>query len=158
MSHVSEDIKPQEKWFKRAKKIKDYDEFVDFAKELFENTEHDYNTTCHAIAAICIAAGWLGSNKLNITGFQASCIMWDFITQWMYSTNKCGLALINYDNMLYPQYWDRFEKTITAEQFKKMQEIAAKNLKEEDSAHSDVLEHWQEIVKGKIPFGFTIKD
>ena len=47
---------------------------------------------------------------------------------------------------------------MTAEQFKKMQEIAAKNLKEEDSAHPDVLEHWQEIVKGKVPFGFTIKD
>ena len=30
--------------------------------------------------------------------------MWDFIIDWMYTSNQCGLRIVDYDDMLYPQY------------------------------------------------------
>lgn len=69
MNYVTEDMKPQEEWFKRAKEIKSIDEFAAFAKELLEETHHDYGTICHAIGALTIAEGWMGSHMHGITGF-----------------------------------------------------------------------------------------
>ena len=39
MNYVTEDMKPQEEWFKRAKGIKSIEEFSAFAKELPETLE-----------------------------------------------------------------------------------------------------------------------
>ena len=159
MKHVTEEMKPQIEWFERAKGIKSIKEFSAFAKELLVDTSHDYGTICHAIGALTIAAGWMGSYMHGITGFQAGCVMWDFIRQWEYRRNECGLKIVDYDNMLYPQYQDRFEKTIKPSQFKKMQEVAAKRLEESHlMAHPDVIKHWQSIVDGIVPFGYKVTE
>lgn len=157
MKQVTEKMKPQEEWFKKAKQIKSIDEFAAFAKDLLIDTEHDYGTICHAIGALAVAAGWLGSHMHGITGFQARFVMWDFVRQWQYEHNECGLRIIDFDNMLFPQYENRFEKRIDAKQFAKMQEIAAKKLQGDLShVHPDVMKHWKSIVDGVVPFGFKL--
>ena len=159
MNYVTEDMKPQEEWFKRAKGIKSIEEFAAFAKELLEETHHDYGTICHAIGALTIAAGWMGSHMHGITGFQASFVMWDFIRQWQYDRNETGLKIVDYDKMLYPQYDNEFEKTITSKQFEKMQEVAAKRLQGDMKfVHPGVAKHWQSIVDGVVPFGYKSSD
>lgn len=157
MKYVTEEMRPQDEWFERAKGIKSIEEFSSFAKELLEETHHDYGTICHAIGALTLAAGWMGAKTHGITGFQAGFVMWDFIRQWFYDNNECGLKIVDFDEMLYPQYEYKFEKTITATQFKNLQETALKKLKE-GCASPSVINHWKSIVNGEVPFGYTIKN
>lgn len=156
MKKVTEEMNPQKEWFEKAKEIRNAEQLADFAKELLEDTQHDYGTVCHAIAALAIGAAWYGAHSQGITGFQAGFIMWDFIEQWEYRENKCGLRIIDYDNMLYPQYENKFDKIITSKQFKRMQEVAAEKLKEKYRAHPDVVKHWESIVNGTVPFGYKL--
>ena len=64
--------------------------------------------------------------------------------------------MIDYDDMLYPQYDDKFDKTINTHTFNTLQNEAKKLL--EDTAHPVVKAHWQSIVDGVVPFGYKIKD
>lgn len=156
---VTEEMKPQEEWFKRARNITSIKELAAFAEELLEDTEHDYGTVCHAVGAVAVGAAWMGAHMQGITGFQAGFVMWDFIRQWEYSHNECGLRIVDYDKMLYPQYEKDFNnKTISRRMFEKMQEVAEKRLKEQEEAHPDVVKHWQSIVDGIVPFGYEIKE
>lgn len=82
-----------------------------------------------------------------------------------YYSNKCGLKLIDYDNMLYPQYEYKFDKVISDETWKDIQEQARKNLegleeldKEHRLVHPDVIAHWQSIVEGQVPFGYRVEE
>lgn len=161
---VTEEMRPEIFWFEKAKHIKTPQELTEFAKELFDDTGHDYGTVCHAIGAFALAAAWMAAYKEGITGFQAGFVMWDFVRHWMYPTNMTGMKLVDYDNMLYPQYDYKFEKTISSDIWEGLQSAAKKKLEENSeekqgyTAHPEVVKHWQSIVDGKIPFGFTISD
>lgn len=157
MKQVTEKMKPQKEWFKKAHEVKSIDDIVSLAKELFEETQHDYGTVCHAVAALALAGAWYGCQKEGITGFQAGFVMWDFIREWEFSSNKTGLRLTDFDDMLYPQNESKFEKTISKSTWKALQEEAAKMLKE-NFAVPAVKTHWQSIVDGKVPFGYKIKE
>src|SRR5690625_4937631 len=108
---ITEDMHLQDEWYKRAKDMKPED-FLDFANELSKRYEYDYGTVCHAMAAIGLAAMY-AFNKTDgarggITGFQAGCVMWQVIRHMNYENNKCGLRLLDMDNLLYPQYEYKF--------------------------------------------------
>lgn len=154
---VTEEMRPQDEWFERAGKIETLRELKKFAKELFDKTAHDYGIACHAVAALALAGAWYGAHKEGITGFQAGFVMWDFIRQWNYPTNKCGMCLIDYDNFLYPQYGVKFEKIISKETWAAIQAEAQRRLQASSQAHPAVIRHWQSIVDGVVPFGFSIK-
>ena len=157
--HVTEEDHPEKEWFKSA-----YDQTVEtlpeFVNHLMNDYCHDYGTVCHAIAACAMAAIHAADNtELNggITGFQASFVMWDIVKQMCFRGNETGLRIIDYDDMLYPQYEYKFDKTIDPGRFKLLQEVAQKNLNER-SGCAEVRQHWQSIVDGKVPFGYTIKE
>ena len=160
---ITEDDHLEEVWFKQAKE-QTLETLPDFIDHVMNDYYHDYGTVCHAISACAIAAAYAADNSDNggITGFQAGCIMWDFIHQWMYSGNKCGMKIVDYDNMLYPQYEYKYEKTISSNTWQSIQKEAKKNLDDYHSGTSiaaqPVLDHWQSIVDGEIPFGYTISD
>ena len=85
-------------------------------------------------------------------------IMWEFVRQFCFSNNKCGFKMINYDQFLYPDYAQKFEKKqISTLDFAKLQK-SAKELLENHSPDLDpkVVAHWQSIVDGKAPFGYEI--
>ena len=153
---VTEDMKPEKDWFDRAINIETPEQLAKFAKELLIDTQHDYGTVCHAIGAIALAGAHLGAKIQGITSFQAGFVMWDFIRQWNYSNNKCGLRIIDYDNMLYPQYEAKFDKTITKEKFEAIQKQASILLETRKRAHPNVINHWKSIIDGNLPFGYSI--
>ena len=159
MTVINEEMHLEKDWYKEADK-QTLDTLEDFIKHLMNDYYHDYGTVCHAIAASAIAAGHAACNEPQggITGFQASFVMWDFIKEWMYSQNKCGMKLTNYDDMLYPQYEYKFQKTITPGAWEKIQEEAKKNLENNDYACLEVRAHWKSIVDGKVPFGYIVKE
>jgi hypothetical protein len=147
------------KWYKNAK-TQTFETLSEFIRHVMNDYIHDYGTIVHAIGACCVATAW-ACNEMpqgGITGFQAGCVMWDFIRHWMYESNKCGMRLLDYDDMLYPQYADKFDKVISADTFKALQEEAQDRLGKMDNVHPSVVGHWTSIVGGQPPFGYKVKD
>jgi len=153
---ICEEMELQNEWYKQAEKMQ-YKDLFKFIHKLMFKYKHDYGTICHAITA-CIIATFNALNRTSqggITGTQASLIMWGIVRKLF---NKKGiLSLVEYDNMLYPQYKDNFEKTISSYTFNDLQKKAKEMLDNTIDVHPAVKEHWQKIVDGIVPFGYTIK-
>jgi hypothetical protein len=148
-----------EKWFVYAKEIDNHDELVDFLKALMTKYNHDYGTVIHAMTAGAIATiHVMNEDKYQggITGFQASCMMWEFMKRFNHIDGPA--RLLQFDKMLYPQYEHDFEKIISKESWEWLQEKAKENLFCRDGAHPAVAAHWQTIVDGVVPFGYKIKE
>tara|TARA_R110000772_G_scaffold5454_4_gene19496 strand:+ start:6780 stop:7283 length:504 start_codon:yes stop_codon:yes gene_type:complete len=136
--------------------IEDLPEFLD---RLMNTYQHDYGTICHAISIGGIATMWAlnHSEQGGITGFQAGAIMWENIRNWDSSYKNKPLMLMDYSAMLYPQHGDRFASNIDAETWEYLQKEAKANLeKENEHTSKTVMEHWQQIVDGKVPFGYKV--
>ena len=69
------------------KEIKSFDDLVNFLKEAREYNV-DYGGAPRAIAQAALATAWWFASDFGITGFQAGCVMWDFIIDWMYTSNQ----------------------------------------------------------------------
>jgi hypothetical protein len=132
-----------------------------FIQELHENYEHDYGTICHAMAAVAVQA----ARKFNegpqggITGFQAGAVMWEFVKEFMHIDGP--MKLVQYNEMLYPQYFSKFDSTISKEIWKSLQAKAMENLVKagnNESTHPSVIAHWKSIVEGVVPFGYVVAD
>lgn len=155
---ITEEMKVHEEWFNEAREMT-MDKLPEFLRHLMEDYGHDYGTICHALTAGAIATAWAMDRapQGGITGFQAGFIMWGFIRHWSYESNKCGMKIVDYDNMLYPQYEHKFEKTISESVWKILQDEAKKKLDKVDKyTHEAVVQHWRSIVDGKVPFGYKV--
>lgn len=157
----------RDKLAEKRKNIKTIKELAAYIKKVEKNCNYDYGVAPRAIAQAALATAWYLADKMGITGFQAGFVMWDFLLGWQFTDNKCGLKVVDYDNMLYPQYDHKFEKYIPAYVWEHLQAEAKnkleKNAKEEMEhhgwvAHPCVVEHWQSIVDGVVPFGYKVKD
>lgn len=131
MEKINEEQRLEKEWFKEAKE-QTIVTLPTFINHIMNDYEHDYGTICHAMAACALAAAWAVNNhpQGGITGFQAGFVMWDFIKEWKYSSNQTALRIVNYDNMLYPQYKDEFDKIISKETFESIQKAAQESLDE----------------------------
>ena len=155
---ITEEMHLEKEWFEQASKIKTIDQLTDFINHVISDYDHDYGTACHAIGAAAVATAWYGANVEGITGFQASFVMWDFIKYWIKNHNECGLKLVDYDDFLYPQYQYKFEKTIGKDVWSHIQEQAKKNLESNELACQEVRNHWMNIARGIVPFGYKVKE
>lgn len=157
---ITEEQKVHLQWYEDAKK-QTLETLPAFLNHIMEDYQHDYGTICHAITAGGIATMWALNNHKQggITGFQAGAVMWEFIRNWQKTSNKTGLRLVDYDNMLYPQYKEQFEKTISEGTWSALQAEAKSNMAETeniDHVHPNVYDHWSSIASGKIPFGYRV--
>lgn len=143
----------------KRKEIKTFEDLMAFLKDVEEHYNCGYGETVRAAVQAILAVGFYFSRNFGMTGFQASCVMWDFIKDWCYSSNKCGIKLVDYDRMLYPQYEFEYQKTISSAVWKNLQKQAKENLEKDNNYTSKrVLEHWESIAAGKVPFGYTVID
>lgn len=154
----SREFEVKEQLEKERKDIESFDELVAFLERVKNTCNTGYGTAPRAIAQAALATAWYLSREFGITGFQANCAMWDFIEGWTYTDNKCGMEIVNYDNMLYPQYDDNFDKTIPKCVFLALQKEAKEKLKENKNARPAVVSHWQSIVDGNVPFGYVVEE
>lgn len=153
-----DEFEAKEKLTNQRKEIKSFDDLVSFLKDIKDNYNFDYGVAPRAIAQAALATAWYFASDFGITGFQAGFVMWDFIKDWSFRGNECGLRIIDYDEMLYPQYDDKFDKYISSETFMAMQKQAKELLNDEGYVHPAVVKHWKSIVNGEVPFGYTVKD
>jgi hypothetical protein len=156
---VTEEMHPEKAWFAEAEKMTE-DELPDFCARIIHGYNHDYGTMCHAVAACALAAAWAAcrDKDVGLSEFQAGFVMWDFIKNWTKIGNECGLKLVDYDDMLYPQYEEKFEKTICKDTFELIQKKAMENLEKSKYVHPDVIAHWKKIANGEVPFGYRVVD
>ena len=180
-------IAKEELQAKRREIGEDFDKLVEFLKDVRDNYNYDYGVAPRAIAQATVATAWYFAYVFGITGFQAGFVMWDFIRDWQYRDNECGLKIVDYDLMLYPQYEYKFtEKTISEWQWEALQEKAKKELDrinetvdsynksqaegmedfinkegrdwvDTDFCNVRVLNHWKSIVNGIVPFGYRVE-
>jgi len=121
--------------------------------------EHDYGTVCHAVALCAEAAAWAANAcpRGGITGFQAGAVFWEFARSWR--GLKGAARLIDYDDALYPQCADRFDRTISRRVLTDLAAKATDKLANDgDNAHPDVVAHWKMLADGGVPFGLTVVD
>lgn len=155
---MDKEFEVKEQLENERKDIKSFDDLVNYIQNIKDNYNIGYGSAPRAIAQAALATAWFLASDFGITGFQADCTTWDFVRGWSYSGNECGLRIIDYDNMLYPQYNEYFEKTISKDVFNELQNTAKKKLESSDYACSAVVEHWKSIVNGNVPFGYIVKD
>lgn len=118
-----------------------------FIAEMMADPLIDYGSVCLALGYAAAAAAWAANRGPNggITGFQSSFVMWEFLRQWQPSMiGKSGTRIVNYDDMLYPQYDHKFAPTISPECWASLRELADDKLKADDGefTHPDVIAHW----------------
>ena len=143
---------------KERENIKSLDDLMNYSQNDRDNYDIGYDTAPRAIAQAALATSYYLADMFGITGFQACFVMWDFIKDWSFRGNKCGLKIVNYDDMLYPQYNHKFQKTIKKDTFEALQKAAENNLKKHQFSSSAVIKHWKSIVDGNVPFGYIIED
>lgn len=144
----------------KRKDIHDFHGLATLIKEVEQRYNVGYGTAPRSVAQATIATFEYLSNEMGLTGFQAACALWDVIHDIKYPNNKAGLKLINYDDMLYPQYEDDFKgMNITRETMDALQKEAKRLLKEAKGCVAEgVRKHWKSLAKGKVPFGCNIID
>ena len=132
----------------------------EFLNHLLNDYQHGYGTICHAIAIGSVATAWAmdKDDQGGITGFQGSAVMFEFMKKWDIGLKNVPFKLVNFENMLYPQYYDKFQKTITRSTWEYLQTKAKQNLDERGMVHPDVKKHWEEIVDGIVPFGYIVTE
>lgn len=142
----------------KRKKIKTRDDLFAFLRDVEDNYNSGYGAAPHAIAQGALAVAWYLSGVFGITGFQAGATLWDFIRDWSFPSNKCGMKIVDYDNMLYPQYGYKFAgQTISKDVWKRLQEEAVKNIGTEFDASGAVFAHWVSIAQGVVPFNCKVE-
>jgi len=121
-------------------------ELLEIIKALL-NREHDYGTCVYAVAFGAQATFNYIASKLGITGFQSGCADMEVLrrVRWM----EHGFRILDYKNLLYPQYRDRFPTYIELiyNNLEMLQKEAKKLLGDKGiSPHSNVKKHWEWIL------------
>lgn len=145
-------------WKVEAREVKTPEQLAAFVKRLATDYEHDYGTICHAMHAAMKAAMRVvdESPQGGITGFQASCIGWMQIHDLFGYGDGDPLRIVNYNDMLFPQYEEKFANRISPETWASLQKQAKKNLESKAEAHPNVKAHWETIAAGRVPFGYEV--
>lgn len=157
---ITEEMDLHKQWDEDAKSVT-METLPQFVADLMNKYEHDYGTVVHAISAGMKATFHAMNSdprQGGITGFQASFLMWDLIREFAQdAAPNCGRRLVSFGNMLYPNYGDAFKTEISAEVFEMLQAKAKELLAEQEHAYAELRAHWQSIVDGVVPFGWSVK-
>ena len=143
--------------YEKANKVVSKEDLDILLKEVVNDKELDYGKVIYAISACMLATvNYIDRSEVGgITGLQASFIGWEMIKKLMHES-KVGMRLVDYEMMLYPQYEDSFQKTISESMWIEIQNQAKIALEKFPGANSEVIKHWKNIIKGIVPFGYEV--
>ncbi len=149
-----EESKLHVEWFKEAEKCT-LENVGDFIKKLMTDYELDYGSVVHAITAGVGAtiSAMNNSEQGGITGFQASCLMWEILQKEF--NIEWPTKLVKYENMLFPVYEQQFN-TIPHEIWSWLRDRAQYLLDNEPGLDDSVKKHMKTVADGIVPFGYRI--
>lgn len=150
------ELEYKEQIYKKADDVKTEADLVKLLRDITQ-FHHDYGTIVYGSMAAMKAAFNVVNNgpQGGITGFQAGCLGWECVHEFMMIKPPC--KIVDYSNMLYPQYAAKFNRTISKSVWGHLQKEAARLLTESDIASSHCQNHWKSIVAGEVPFGFEVE-
>ena len=156
----SKDRAVWEGWFKEAQRCKLEDGSLQkFLDHLKNDYEFDYGTSARATAAAAFATANAFASYIGLTGFLWSCAAMDILGRMQFPDNKLGYRVVNYDDLLYPQYQHRFtEIKISQKGAETLKQEAQKLIDEGGPVHPDVLAWWKGLAEGKLPYWLLIKE
>ena len=130
-------------------RIRSEEELLAYVRSLVKRP-HDYGTCVYAMSMAAVAAFNYAASELGVTGFQASCADLDILRR--IRGLKHGFRVLDYGNLLYPQYWDEehFPDAPAIlrgdpDLHRKLAEEARANLAR-GGAHANVQEHWRRLI------------
>ncbi len=154
-------------WFTEAKEMT-LEKLPEFLRKLTEDYVQDYGTIVSAMVAGALGTVWAinKSGQGGITGFQAGFVPLYFYREW--SDIKGPFKVVKFEDMIYPQYEEKFARVMEVETFKGIYELTVKTIQKHifDSkdggvfvipTHPDVCRHWLSILDGFVPFGWKCK-
>lgn len=121
------------------------EELLEVIRNVIKYEGNSYGTAARALTIVAEAAFNYIANVFGVSNFQASFAQLGFIIRMRHI--KSGIKILNYDDLLYPQYLERFR--ITPEQCIKenaswLKEQAKQKLEKEDNLAAErVVEHWK---------------
>lgn len=124
--------------------------------------EHTYGTCVYAMSIAAEVAFRLVASKLGVTGFQASCADMQFLSRTR--GYKHGFKIVNYADILYPQYAPHLsgKLTISAECWKAIREEARKlfdyRYQGRPSGVDSVRAWWKGLADGVVPDYLTVEE
>lgn len=124
-------------------------ELLDFINKMIV-CGNSYQTAPYSMALSAYAVFNYVAQKLQVTEYQAEFADLEFIkrTRGM----EDGFVIIDYENLLYPQYKDEFNKysfnNLLKRNLPHLKERAKELLKKDSGfAHENVIKHWKMIVE-----------
>lgn len=147
------DIEAQ--WYEEVKTVDSKNKLNKFIDKIMKGYEHDYGTYVHAVA-VCTKA-FIRLYGGEMTGMQASFLMWELIRNTFGCDDKFGLQLIRYEYVLYPQLLYRFDVEIDEDTHEKIIDEVKKLMEEHKDASDDVKAHWEKLASGWLPECIKIK-
>ena len=145
-----------EAWMKLARE-QTPETLPDFLKDVHEAIPVSYGNAVHRLAISAIATTWAynKSQAGGITGFQASCVMWEYIEFWM--SKHTPHILLDYEDMLYPQSEEKFT-SISQEIWDWIRKTARERLEKDSKFMAPaVAKHMDQIIMGRVPFGYRVR-
>lgn len=125
-------------------------ELIDHIRELAK-ANNDYGKAAYVISLAAVATFRYMSHLCGITGFQASCADMDILRRNRHYED--GFRIIDYNNLLYPQYWtdEHFptREQLLQENLPRLQKKAKELLAQTSNASPNVKKHWETIVATK---------
>jgi len=116
--------------------------------EALTKRQHEYGTCVYAMSISAVASFYYVSNKINPSGFQASCADMDILSRTR--GFKFG-SLQDYSKLLYPQYCDEEHfptwKQIILKHPKWFKDEAIKLMSGNKEPHPNVQKHWEWLSK-----------
>ena len=143
-----------ESWFKEATNCRlDDGSLQKFLDHLKNDYLHDYGTSARATAAAAFATAIAFAQYEGLTGYQWGYVAMDVLGRMSFPNNKLGFMVIDYDDLLYPQYEHRFtERKISAEGAQKLRQEAKARISGNDGVvHPEVMAWWQKLANGQFP-------
>lgn len=129
-------------WPKTAEELMEYIESL-------SKVPQDYGTAVYVMSMAATAAFYYASHIVGATGFQASCSDMDILRRTRHMEGP--FKIVDYADMLYPQYTEKFLASITRDTADWLQKEAKKKLAKADNVHPKVMQHWQRLAANEFP-------
>jgi hypothetical protein len=134
--------------------VQDLTSYIEEVKEKYNTS---YNDAVYGPALAAIAAFNYTASQMGLSGFQASYSEMLFLEKLR--NIKHGFKILNFDNLLYPQYLHDFDlsaETLIRKNLDELKKAAKEELNSSPNAAQEVRDHWTYITE--IPDSERIED